>query len=83
LLGKSIFCGFCRAASWVVVLATLAGLSGCVVVPQNRRRYLADPTMQPNDSELEARAKRKQHTAREGAGGGDGEPAGGGCGCGN
>ena len=64
-------------------MALVACLAGCVVVPQNRRRYLADPTMQPEDSELEARSQRKQHTSREGAGGGDGEPAGGGCGCGN
>ena len=71
-----------RIVSWTVLLTVLVSLAGCVVVPQNRRRYLADPTMAP-DSELEARSKRKQHTSREGAGGGDGEPAGGGCGCGN
>ena len=75
-------CRLVRIVSGVLLAALLVGL-GCVVVPQNRRRYLADPTMQAEDSELEARAKRKQHTSREGAGGGDGEPAGGGCGCGN
>ena len=77
---------FSRLAGWssgVLLASLLVGLTGCVVVPQNRRRYLADPTMKAEDSELEARAKRKQHTSREGAGGGDGEPAGGGCGCGN
>src|SRR5689334_3348144 len=57
-------------------------LAGCVVVPQNRRRYLADPTMLPDDP-LEARARDKLHTSREGASGGNGQPAGGGCGCGN
>ena len=73
----------CRPLALVSLLLVLAGLGGCVVVPQNRRRYLADPTMKAEDSELEARSQRKQHTSREGAGGGDGEPAGGGCGCGN
>jgi hypothetical protein len=66
------------------VTALLASLLvGCVVVPQNRRRYLADPTMQAEDGPLEEQARRKLHTSREGAGGGDGKPAGGGCGCGN
>jgi hypothetical protein len=83
LLGTPSRCRFPRTVAALVSLALLAALSGgCVVVPQTRRKYLADPTMQ-GDSELEARAKRKQHTSREGAGGGDGQPAGGGCGCGN
>ena len=56
---------------------------GCAVVPQNRRQYLADPTMKPNECQLEAQAKRKYRTAREGASGGDGQAAGGGCGCSN
>lgn len=56
---------------------------GCVVVPQNRRRYLADPTMLPTDDPLEARARDKLHTTREAASGGNGQPAGGGCACGN
>jgi hypothetical protein len=67
-------------AAWLV-LAALS--SGCAIVPKNRRKYLADPTMQASDSPLEDRARRKLHTAREGAAGGDGEPAGGGCGCSN
>ncbi len=58
-------------------------LGGCVVVPQNRRRYLADPTMQTVDEPLETRAREKLHTAREAAAGGNGQPAGGGCGCSN
>jgi hypothetical protein len=56
-------------------------LAGCVVVPQNRRRYLADPTMAVDP--LEARARDKLHTTREAASGGNGLPAGGGCSCGN
>ena len=59
------------------------GTLGCVVGPQNRREYLADPTMQLQDDPLEARSNRKLWTAREGAAGGDAKPAGGGCGCSN
>ncbi len=63
----------------------LAGLvaSACAVVDQNRREYLADPTMQLQDDPLEARAGPKLWTSREGAAGGDAKPAGGGCGCSN
>ncbi len=61
----------------------LLWLAGCAVVPQNRRQYLADPTMQQVECPLEAKAKRKFHTAREGSSGGDGQSAGGGCGCSN
>ena len=68
---------------WMLVAAAALELAGCVVVPQNRRRYLADPTMQLADDPLEARARDKLHTAREAAAGGNGEPAGGGCGCSN
>ncbi|MBX7083106.1 MAG: DUF4266 domain-containing protein [Nannocystaceae bacterium] len=65
-------------------LGALALLSvACVVVPQNRREYLADPTMQVQDDPLEARSNRKLYTSREGAAGGDARPAGGGCGCSN
>jgi hypothetical protein len=74
-----------RRGAILVVLALSALsttlLSGCVVVPQNRRQYLADPTMQTDP--LEARARDKLHTSREAASGGNGQPAGGGCGCGN
>ncbi len=61
----------------------LALLAGCRTVPRNRRQYLADPTMQPDEDVLRDKAHSKVHTAREGAAGGDGEPAGGGCGCTN
>jgi hypothetical protein len=68
-----------RTLLFGVIIASM----GCAVVPQNRRQYLADPTMQPNECPLEAQAKRKYRTAREGASGGDGQSAGGGCGCSN
>jgi hypothetical protein len=74
--------GRSKRALSAVFLAT-ALLAGCAIVPKNRRQHLADPTMQPNESRLRARAAAKLHTAREGAAGGDGEPAGGGCGCSN
>lgn len=61
----------------------LAGTSACAIVPQNRRQYLADPTMPAQDDGLERRATRKFHTSREAAAGADGKPAGGGCSCGN
>jgi hypothetical protein len=66
-----------------VLVAMLIGVGGCRLVPQNRRKYLADPTMQPTDSALESTADHKFETAREGASGGDGQTAGGGCGCSN
>jgi len=62
-------------------LAGLGGLSGCVVVPQNRRKRLADPMMRFDDDSLEAHKRQKFYTTREAAAGGDGTPAGGGCGC--
>jgi len=65
----------------VGALAGLAGLGGCVVVPQNRRKRLADPMMRFDDDSLEAHKRQKFYTTREAAAGGDGTPAGGGCGC--
>ena len=69
-----------RVIAWLVAIALS---SGCAVVPKNRRKYLADPTM--TDAREGARdcAHAKIHGTREGAAGGDGEPAGGGCGCAN
>lgn len=74
-----------RLAPLLLLLAALASAatSGCVVVPKNRRRYLADPTMLPAEDSLEAKARDKLHTTREAAAGGNGQPAGGGCACGN
>lgn len=62
-----------------VVTALLAG--GCAVVPQNRRKHLADPMMSLDGDPLLAAGQRKLYTSRESAGGGDAAPAGGGCGC--
>lgn len=70
----------CRILLTVIVAFTAVG---CVIVPQSRRRYLSDPTMQPVDDPLEAKARDKVHTTREAASGGNGQPAGGGCACGN
>ena len=50
-----------------LVLATT--VTACAIVPKNRRRYLADPTMQPNQDVLRDRAHAKIHAAREGAAG--------------
>jgi len=73
--------GFTRRAA--AALLAVAFVAGCAVVPRGRRKYLADPTMQPVEDPVEAKAKNELHTAREGAAGGNGEPAGGGCGCSN
>jgi hypothetical protein len=62
-------------------VAALVSVSGCVVVPQNRRSHLADPMMSVSDPRLEAYRKEKFYTSREGAAGGEGAAAGGGCGC--
>ncbi len=65
----------------VAALALLATAASCVVVPQNRRKRLADPMMRFDADALEAHKRQKFHSTREGAAGGDGTPAGGGCGC--
>ena len=72
-----------RALGTALLLLLLSATSACAIVPQNRRQYLADPTMPAQDDALERRAARKFHAIREGAAGADGKPAGGGCGCGN
>jgi hypothetical protein len=72
--------GRVRALALGLVLA-LVGSAGCVVVPQNRRKYLADPMMRFQTDALEAHAHQKLYSTREAAAGGDGEPAGGGCAC--
>jgi hypothetical protein len=65
-----------------VVFALLAlSVSGCVVVPQNRRARLADPMMALSPDATEAHRKQKLYSTREGAAGGDGITAGGGCAC--
>jgi hypothetical protein len=70
-----------RALALGAALALAAAASGCAVVPQNRRKHLADPMMGFEVDALDAHAKRKLYDTREGAAGGDGAPAGGGCGC--
>jgi hypothetical protein len=62
-------------------LALAAAAAGCVVVPQNRRKHLADPMMRFQTDALEAHAHQKLYGSREAAAGGDGTPAGGGCAC--
>jgi len=56
-------------------------VSGCALVPQNRRAHLADPMMQLTPDAMEAHRRQKLYSSREGAAGGDGVAAGGGCGC--
>ncbi len=72
-----------RSITQVVVWAVLASAAtGCAVVPQSRRQYLADPTMQRAGA-LERGGTRKLYLAREIAAGGDARAAGGGCSCSN
>lgn len=66
-------------ATALLVTALLA--SGCAMVPQNRRKHLADPLMSADGDLLLNASRRKLYTSRESAGGGDAVPAGGGCGC--
>jgi Domain of unknown function (DUF4266) len=75
-----------RAARSLRALAALVALTaalgaGCAMVPQNRRKHLADPMMSPDGDGLLTAGRRKLYTSRESAGGGDAAPAGGGCGC--
>lgn len=66
----------------LALLALLACVvAGCVVVPQNRRKHLADPMMRFKTDAMEAYSEQKLYTSREAAAGGDGTPAGGGCAC--
>jgi hypothetical protein len=65
----------------LTLFALAAGSAGCVIVPQNRRKHLADPMMRFETDALEAHAHQKLYGSREAAAGGDGTPAGGGCAC--
>lgn len=65
---------------WLLTFLALE-LSGCAIVPQNRRARLADPILSFDEDPLEAHKRSKFYSTREGAAGGDGMPAGGGCGC--
>ena len=64
-----------------LLLGTLVASAGCVVVPQNRRKHLADPLMRLQTDAMDAHAHQKLYGSREAAAGGDGSPAGGGCAC--
>jgi hypothetical protein len=71
-----------RPIAFTLLLALAGSLaSGCLVVPQNRRKRLADPMMRFDADGLEAYKRQKFYSTREAAAGGDGTPAGGGCGC--
>lgn len=71
-----------RVSSLGVMLVALAAFAaGCAVVPQNRRKHLADPMMSFEEDALDAHRRQKLYSTREAAAGGDGVPAGGGCGC--
>jgi hypothetical protein len=70
-----------RAAALALVFAFGVTAAGCVIVPQNRRKHLADPMMRFQTDALDAHAHQKLYGSREAAAGGDGTPAGGGCAC--
>ena len=53
-----------RALVAIVAVVGAIVLGGCAIVPKNRRKYLADPTMQPDEDVLRDRAHAKIHTAR-------------------
>jgi hypothetical protein len=72
---------FARGVALAVALGAVASSTGCAIVPQNRRKHLADPMMRFDTDALDAHAHQKLYGTREGAAGGDGVPAGGGCAC--
>ncbi|MCA9599575.1 MAG: DUF4266 domain-containing protein [Myxococcales bacterium] len=69
-----------RSLTFVVVVAALSALSGCVTVRPEQRSYLADPTMQFDEDSEEEAALQHVLDNREGSYGG-GSVEGGGCGC--
>jgi len=75
--GAQLVAGFVLLALLALALTT----TGCAIVPQNRRKHLADPMMRFQIDALDAHAHQKLYTTREAAAGGDGDPAGGGCAC--
>jgi Domain of unknown function (DUF4266) len=72
---------FARGVALAFALGAVASSAGCAIVPQNRRKHLADPMMRFDTDALDAHAHQKLYGTREGAAGGDGVPAGGGCAC--
>lgn len=69
------------SVAMLMLAAAAATGAGCAVVPQNRRKHLADPMMLFETDALDAHRRQKLYSSREAAAGGDGVPAGGGCGC--
>jgi hypothetical protein len=63
-----------------LILAALAGVSGCAVVKQKDREFLADPIMQRVPDPLGTRMESHNLPRREGSAGGS-AGSGGGCGC--
>jgi hypothetical protein len=63
-----------------LILAALAGVSGCAVVKQKDREFLADPIMQRVPDPLGTKMESHNLPRREGSAGGS-AGSGGGCGC--
>ncbi len=63
-----------------LVSASLLGLSGCAMVKQKDREYLADPIMQRTPDPQGAGMEAHNLPRREGSAGGS-AGSGGGCGC--
>jgi hypothetical protein len=73
-----------RALAWLactgIVSASWFGLSGCAMVKQKDREYLADPIMQHTPDPQGAGMEAHNLPRREGSAGGS-AGSGGGCGC--
>jgi len=80
-LSKRLSARCARPLVCTLLLVVFGATSGCVIVPQNRRKHLADPMMRFQTDALDAHAHQKLYSTREAAAGGDGAPAGGGCAC--
>ena len=63
-----------------LIVSATAALSGCAMVKQKDREYLADPIMQRIPDPLGARMESHNLPRREGSAGGS-AGSGGGCGC--
>jgi hypothetical protein len=78
---RAVIFRFARGVALALALGAVASSAGCAIVPQNRRKHLADSMMRFDTDALDAHAHQKLYGTREGAAGGDGVPAGGGCAC--
>ena len=72
--------GLARLAVAGLISASLLGLSGCAMVKQKDREYLADPIMQRTPDPQGAGMEAHNLPRREGSVGGS-AGSGGGCGC--